>query len=139
MGSSKVGHKSIGMEPKAGSCGRPPETSPLSPLPSPSPRPGEGNAVGAVLLVVCCTRIGNGEEKHTTSTTAPAKSPSPGRREGDGRGDRGEVSGGGPLLLQPDLPQPLLQELPRGDRRGLWRGVRTQAPPPGPQAASRAR
>src|SRR3954451_5908534 len=30
-----------------------------------------------------------------TSTTASAKSPSPGRWEGDGRGDRGEVPGGG--------------------------------------------
>src|SRR3954449_13232203 len=30
-----------------------------------------------------------------TSTTAPTAFPSPGRWEGDGRGDRGEVSGGG--------------------------------------------
>src|SRR3954453_16916038 len=41
-----------------------------------------------------------------TATSASEKSPSPGRREGDGRGDRGEVSGGGPLTL---LAQPLRQ------------------------------
>src|SRR3954454_7462476 len=33
--------------------------------------------------------------KWTTRTTASTESPSPGRWEGDGRGDRGEVPGGG--------------------------------------------
>src|SRR3954468_8917810 len=73
----------------------PPETSPLSPLPSPSHRPGEGNAVAAVVPIGGFTRIGNGAKKHPKGTSASAKSPSPGRWEGDGRGDRGEVSGGG--------------------------------------------
>src|SRR3954454_7176705 len=73
----------------------PPPTSPLSPLPSPSHRPGEGNAVEAVVLLGCFVRIGNGVETNPTSTIASAKSPSPGRWEGDGRGDRGEVSAGG--------------------------------------------
>src|SRR3954463_8335184 len=44
--------------PAEGRCyyrrgGSPPETSPLSPLPSPSHLPGEGDSVGAVVLVVC--------------------------------------------------------------------------------------
>src|SRR3954449_10068618 len=44
--------------PAEGRCyyrrGRPPpETSPLSPLPSPSHLPGEGDSVGAVVLIVC--------------------------------------------------------------------------------------
>src|SRR3954470_5608195 len=95
MGSSKVGHKSIGMEPKAGSCGRPPETSPLSPLPSPSHRPGEGNAVGAVLLVDCCIRIGTDAKRHFTSTIASTESPLPdgGRAMGEGTGVRFRVFG----------------------------------------------
>src|SRR4051812_1311222 len=73
----------------------PPGTSPLSPLPSPSHRPGEGDSVGAVVLVGGIFSIGNAAKADPIGTTASAKSPSPGRWEGDGRGDRGEVSGGG--------------------------------------------
>src|SRR3954468_9055656 len=47
---------------------------------------------------------GNDVKTQTTSTIASAKSPSPGRWEGDGRGDRGEVSGGGLPLPPPHLP-----------------------------------
>src|SRR3954454_21200289 len=89
----------------------PPETSPLSPLPSPSHRPGEGDLAEAVVP------IGSRLKKEAirpirrirpirpirlirlimppTSTTDSTKSPSPGRWEGDGRGARGEVPGGG--------------------------------------------
>src|SRR4051794_11928490 len=100
-----------------------PETSPLSPLPSPSHRPGEGNAVEAVVLLGCFVRIGNGVETNPTSTIASAKSPSPGRWEGDGRGDRGEVSGGGkpqrppppkPAPKSPDRSGPAPPHPPRG-------------------------
>src|SRR3954469_8769135 len=45
-----------------------------------------------------------------TSTTAPTAFPSPGRWEGDGRGDRGEVSGGGGR--QPCPPPLLLATIP---------------------------
>src|SRR5947199_3063384 len=83
------------------------ETSPLSPLPSPSHLPGEGNAVGAVVLVGCCIRIDNGAETHPIGNAASTKSPSPGRWEGDGRGDRGEVSGRGEAAARgPTPPHP---------------------------------
>src|SRR3954449_4008345 len=68
---------------------------PLAPLPSPSHLPGEGDSVGALVFLGSIFGIGNDAETHSIGTTASAKSPSPGRREGDGRGDRGEVSGGG--------------------------------------------
>src|SRR5947199_6515868 len=97
----------------------PPETSPLSPLPSPSHRPGEGDLAGAVLP------IGGRLKKEAirrirpitppTSTIASAGSPSPGRREGDGRGDRGEVPGGGTLRGHeaPELPYSSEHRMPR--------------------------
>src|SRR5262249_56186484 len=80
--------------------GPPPET---SPCPSPSHRPGEGNAVEAVLLVAGViglirrigriSPIGRILSRLPIGTTAPARSPSPGRREGDGTGARAQVSG----------------------------------------------
>src|SRR3954464_283241 len=54
---------------------------------------------------------------HPTCATASAKSPSPGRWEGDGRGDRGEVSGGGSRRVQsPAVNVPIL-DLTRVRRR----------------------
>src|SRR3954463_11623188 len=41
------------------------------------------------------------------SNTAPTASPSPGRWEGDGRGDRGEVPGGGALRPGRNPPPPV--------------------------------
>src|SRR3954447_26283112 len=79
---------------------------PLAPLPSPSHLPGEGDSVGALVFLGSIFGIGNDAETHSIGTTASAKSPSPGRREGDGRGDRGEVSGGGSSLPQIRLPAP---------------------------------
>src|SRR4051794_6316960 len=76
----------------------PPETSPLSPLPSPSHRPGEGDSVGAVVLVGGIFSIGNAAKADPIGTTASSESPSPGRWEGDGHG---EVSGGRPRIPQP--------------------------------------
>src|SRR5436309_16056706 len=70
------------------------ETSPLSPLPSPSHRPGEGDLVEAVLPIGCVFAPLSTLIQQPTSTTAPTAFPSPGRWEGDGRGDRGEVSEG---------------------------------------------
>src|SRR5436309_4226113 len=89
---------------------------PLSPLPSPSHRPGEGDLAEAMVLVGCLTRIGIGAERHPMSTTASTKSPSPGRWEGDGRGDRGEGSGGRSII-------PPMQPSSWRRRLGLERGV----------------
>src|SRR4051794_17210530 len=83
----------------------PPDPSPLSPLPSPSHRPGEGDLAEAVVpagsrpkaeAIRPIRRIRPIRQiTPPTSNTASTASPSPGRWEGDGRGDRGEVSGGG--------------------------------------------
>src|SRR3954467_13063036 len=72
--------------------GRPPET---SPCPSPSHRPGEGDSDEAVVPIGSAFAALPMLKMPPTSTTAPTESPSPGRWEGDGRGDRGEVPGGG--------------------------------------------
>src|SRR4051812_50138563 len=70
--------------------GPPPGT---SPCPSPSHRPGEGDLVEAVLPIGCVSSLLPILKTPPTSTTVSAKSPSPGRWEGDGHG---EVPGGGP-------------------------------------------
>jgi len=46
------------------------------------------------LLVVFAVSNRYGANSKNYRLIASAKSPSPGRREGDGRGDKGEVSGG---------------------------------------------
>src|SRR3954454_1956040 len=65
----------------------------LTPVPSPIALPpsGRGERGWSGGARRKCFRIGNAMEKHPIGSTASAKSPSPGRREGDGRGDRGEV------------------------------------------------
>src|SRR4051795_8497365 len=70
---------------------------PLSPLPSPSHRPGEGDSSEAVVTIGCLFVALPILKPFPTATIASTAFPSPGRREGDGRGDRGEVSGGGAL------------------------------------------
>src|SRR3954454_1352225 len=113
---------------------------PLAPLPSPSHLPGEGDSVGALVFLGSIFGIGNDAETHSIGTTASAKSPSPGRWEGDGRGDRGEVSGGGAVMTNPaprtapeshpaphpGAPPPRASRSPRGG-------------PPGPRSPSRGR
>src|SRR3954463_7331313 len=71
------------------------ETSPLSPLPSPSHRPGEGDLAEAVLPIGFFSSPLPILITLPTSTTASTAFPSPGRWEGDGRGDRGEASEAG--------------------------------------------
>src|SRR3954462_7497179 len=82
----------------AAPCGRPaPKTGPppLShpPVPNPPPPPGRPHRAAPTNVVPDRTTP-------PTSTTATAASPSPGRWEGDGRGDRGEVSGGRGRVLE---------------------------------------
>src|SRR5215467_3539285 len=72
----------------------PPGTSPLSPLPSPSHRPGEGDLAEAVQPIGCFSASLPFLITHPTNSKASVGSPSPGWWEGDGRGDRGEVPGG---------------------------------------------
>src|SRR3954454_16535105 len=67
---------------------------PLSPLPSPSHRPGEGDSSEAVVTIGCLFVALPILKPFPTATIASTAFPSPGRREGDGRGDRGEVSEG---------------------------------------------
>src|SRR4051794_35151148 len=73
----------------------PPGTSPLSPLPSPSHRPGEGDFAEAVAPIGCVSTSLPILKTLPTTPIASTAFPSPGRWEGDGRGDRGEISGGG--------------------------------------------
>src|SRR4051794_18890419 len=96
--------------------GRPPET---SPCPSPSHRPGEGDLAEAVVPIGSAFAALPMLKMPPTSTTAPTESPSPGRWEGDGRGDRGEVPGGGkPRAHRGRKPgPPLLRIIIRSRRR----------------------
>src|SRR3954462_15033844 len=63
------------------------------PVPKPAPPPGRPHRPAPTNVVPDRTTP-------PTSTTATAASPSPGRWEGDGRGDRGEVSGGRGRVLE---------------------------------------
>src|SRR5262245_5858165 len=68
----------------------PPETSPLSPLPSPSHRPGEGDFAEAVVLVGGVFRIGNAKKKYPIGSPLQSGPPLPdgGRAMGEGLGVR---------------------------------------------------
>ena len=87
---------SISGEDLHGACrvaSAPEDPSSLSLLPSPSPRPGEGDPVEAIVLVGCAVRTfndGTVRTAHPTSSTGSVTFPSPGRGEGDGRRDRDE-------------------------------------------------
>ena len=75
----------------------PPDPSPLSPLPSPSHRPGEGDVVEAVEAVGCAVRTFNvvhGAHSVPYVQIATSAFPSPGWGECGGRGARGEGPGG---------------------------------------------
>src|SRR3954447_15409732 len=84
---------------------------------------------------------------HAIATTAPTQAPSPGRWEGDGRGDRGEVSGGGTVRSSATLPHQggALHAHPPSvfhhsdrhprPRRGPRLGPHQQAPAPRPPPA----
>src|SRR3954451_2474399 len=69
----------------------------LTPSPSPIALPpsGRGERGWSGDASRLLYHIGNDVETHSINAIAQAKSPSPGRWEGDGRGDRGEVPGGG--------------------------------------------
>src|SRR3954451_8283451 len=69
----------------------------LTPSPSPIALPpsGRGERGWSGDASRLLYHIGNDVETHSINAIAQAKSPSPGRWEGDGRGDRGEAPGGG--------------------------------------------
>jgi|SRR3954451_11049937 len=69
----------------------------LTPSPSPIALPptGRGGLGLGDSVYRMCFHIITDVVKQPRSTTAPTAFPSPGRWEGDGRGDRGEVPGGG--------------------------------------------
>src|SRR3954447_10315994 len=86
---------------------------------------------------------------HPIATNASTEPPAPGGGEGDGRGDRGEVSGGGTVRSSATLPHQggalhahpppssvLRRPARRPDpRRGPPRGPHKKPPPPRPPLA----